>query len=178
MERKRDAFNTCHVQKQFGIGFDPTQSCHGTPNINVLTMNNKYVTNPHANIVPKHKTMQQKIKNQCITYCNAWNSCGASPIMKHDGFQCGICERSFAHRALNHSIKFSHICQLVITQAIHTHVWWKSNAINVNRWYFTSLVPNMASIEISPLWPNWNIGLKLRRCLDPYVWIPFTSPTS
>jgi hypothetical protein len=42
--------------------------------------------NPHVNVVPKHKTMQQKIKNQCTTYHNAWSSCGASSIMKHDGF--------------------------------------------------------------------------------------------
>jgi len=26
---------------------------------------------PHANIVPKHKIIQQKIQNQCTTYCNA-----------------------------------------------------------------------------------------------------------
>jgi hypothetical protein len=114
--------------------------------------------NLHTNIVPKHKTMQQKIKNQCTTYCNAWNSCGASSTMKHDGFQCGICERSSAHKALNHSTKFSHICQFMITQATNTPMWWKSNAINVNRWYFTSLVPNVAFVEISMLWPNWNMA--------------------
>jgi hypothetical protein len=43
--------------------------------------------NPHVNIVPKHKTTQQKIKNQCTTYHNARSSCGASFTMKHDGFQ-------------------------------------------------------------------------------------------
>jgi len=30
-------------KEKLGQDFDPTQSCHGTPNINVLTMNNKYV---------------------------------------------------------------------------------------------------------------------------------------
>jgi len=103
--------------------------------------------NPHANIILRHKTMQQKIKNQCTTYRNAQSSCGASFTMKHDGFQFGICERNFAHMAFNHSTKFSHVCQLVITQATSTHVRWQSNTINVNKWYFTSLVPNVASIE-------------------------------
>jgi hypothetical protein len=57
--------------------------------------------NPHANVIPKHKTMQQKIKNQCSTYHNAQSSCGASSTMKHDGFQSSICKKSFAHRAFN-----------------------------------------------------------------------------
>ncbi len=56
--------------------------------------------NPHANVIPKHNIMQQK-KNQCTTYHNAQSSYGASSTMKHDGFQCGICENSFACRALN-----------------------------------------------------------------------------
>ncbi len=46
--------------------FDPTQSCHGTPNINVLTMALPWTINmlwnAHANIIPKYKIMQQKIK--------------------------------------------------------------------------------------------------------------------
>jgi hypothetical protein len=81
--------------------------------------------NPHANIVLKHKTMQQK-----ITY-NAQSSCGASSTMKHDGFRCGICDRNFACKALNHSTKSSHVCRLTITQITSTFVWWKSNTINV-----------------------------------------------
>jgi hypothetical protein len=42
--------------------FDSTQSYHGTPNISVLTMNNKYVMKSPSNIVPKHKTLQQNKK--------------------------------------------------------------------------------------------------------------------
>jgi hypothetical protein len=38
--------------------------------------------NPHANIIPKHKTMQQKIKNQCTSYCNAQSFYGASSTKK------------------------------------------------------------------------------------------------
>ncbi len=114
--------------------------------------------NPHVSAIPKHKTMQQKIKNQCTTYYNTWSSCGASSTMKHDGFQIGICERSLTHKAFNHSTKFSHVCQLMTTQTIGTLVLWKSNAINVNKRYFMSLVPNVASIEISPLWSNWNMA--------------------
>jgi len=37
-------------------------------------------------------------------------------------------------------------------QAKRTHVWWSSNPINVNRWNFMSFVPNVASIEMAPLW--------------------------
>ncbi len=114
-----------HKEKS-GHDFNPTQSYHGTPNINVLTMaltmNNKYVMESHASVIPKHKTMQQKIKNQCTTYYNARSSYGASSIMKHDGFQFGICKRSFARKAFNHSTKFSHVCRLVITQTIGAHV--------------------------------------------------------
>jgi hypothetical protein len=28
----------------------------------------------------------------------------------------------------------------------------------VNKWYFTSLVPNVASMETSALWPNCNMA--------------------
>ncbi len=78
--------------------------------------------NPHVNIIAKHKTMQQKIKNQSTTYHNARSSYGASSTMKHNGFECGICERSFAHMAFNHLTESSHVCRLVITQATGTHV--------------------------------------------------------
>ncbi len=105
--------------------------------------------NPCAKVVPKHKTMQQIFFKKCTTYCNVRSSCGASFTMKHDGFQCGICKRSFAHMAFNHSTKSSHICQLTITQTTGTFLWWKSNAFNVNKWYFTFLVPNVGSIKIS-----------------------------
>jgi hypothetical protein len=104
--------------------------------------------------------MQQKIKNQCITYRNVQSFDGASSTMKHDGFgfQCGICNRSFAHMAFNHSTKSSHLCQFMITQATNTSMWWKSNTINVNRWYFISIVPNVASIKINLLWLNQSMA--------------------
>jgi hypothetical protein len=127
--------------------------------------------NPNVNIVPKHKATQQKIKNQCTTYRNARSSCGTSFTMKHDGFQFDICKKSFAHKAFNHSNKSSHVCQFVITQAISTLMRWKSNTINVNKWYFTLLLPNVASIKISPLWLNWNMAWNIS------VWIPMVKGT-
>jgi len=38
----------------------------------------------------------------------------------------------------------------------------------MNKWYFTSLVPNITSIEIRPIVIELEHGLKLCRCLDPY----------
>ncbi len=61
--------------------------------------------------------------------------------MEHDGFQCGICERNFAQGIQ------PHVFQFMITQTTSTHVWWKSNAINVTK---------------------LEHGLKLCKCLDPY----------
>jgi hypothetical protein len=74
--------------------------------------------NPHVKVIPKHKTMQQKIKNQCTTYRDAQSSYEASSTMKHDCFQFNICEKSFAPEALNHSAKSSHVCQLMITKQL------------------------------------------------------------
>ncbi len=119
----------------------PTSMCLPWP----LPWTVNMLWNPHANAVPKHKTMQQKNKNQCTTYHNVWSSCGASSTMKHDGFQSSICDKSFAYKALNHSTKSSHVFWLLIIQAIGTPMWWKSNTINVNKWYFTLLMPNVAS---------------------------------
>jgi len=76
--------------------------------------------NPCANIIQKRKTMQQKIKKQCTTYPNAQSSYGASSSMNYNGFQCGICERSFVRMAPNHSTKSLHVCRLVMIQTTST----------------------------------------------------------
>jgi hypothetical protein len=83
----------------------PTSMCLPWPlpwTINILW-------NPHANVILKHKTMQQKNKNKCTTCCNAQSSSGASSTMKHDGLQFGICKRSFPCRALDHSTVFTYL---------------------------------------------------------------------
>jgi hypothetical protein len=171
MECKRHAFNTCHAKKNWHMILTPHNATMVHPTSMCLPWTKNMLWNPHVNVVPKHKTTQQKIKNQCTTYHNARSSCGASFTMKHDGFQFDICEKSFAHKALNHSTKSSHVCQLVITQATSTPMQWKSNVINVNKWYFTSLLPNVASIKISLLWLNWNMAWNVG------VWIPMVKGT-
>jgi hypothetical protein len=96
-------------------------------------------------------------------------------------FKFGICERSFTCMAFNYSTKFSHVCRFVITQTTGTSIWWKSNAINANKWYSTLFVPNMASIEISPLWLNWSMAWNCVGVSMPMVkgtWIPFSSHAS
>ncbi len=40
----------------------------------------------------------------------------------------------------------------------------------MNRWYFTSLVQNVASMERTPLWPNWSMAWN---CVG--VWIPIVT---
>jgi hypothetical protein len=67
-------------KEKLGHDFNPIQSCHRTPNVNVLTMNNEYIIeSPYENVVPKHKTMQQNNKNQCTTYRNVWIPMGHHP---------------------------------------------------------------------------------------------------
>jgi hypothetical protein len=122
--------------------------------------------NPHANIRQcnkKKKTMQQKK----TMYPNVQSSSGASFLMNYDGFQSGICKRSFVRMAPNHSTKSLHVYWLVMIQTTSTFVQWKMNATNVNMWYFTSLVPNMASIKITSC--DW-IGawLNVAKYFDPY----------
>jgi len=59
-----------------------------------------------------------------------------------------------------------------LIQVNRTPMWCSSNPIKVNRWNFMSFVPNVASIEMAPLWPydsmqsHW-IG----------VWIPMANGT-
>jgi len=72
----------------------------------------------------------------------------------HDGFQLGLFAISFVHNGIIHSTKYFQVCQLVMTHAIGTVMWWRSNTINVKKWYFTSLVPNVTSMEIALLWLN------------------------
>jgi hypothetical protein len=42
----------------------------------------------------------------------------------------------------------------------------------VNKWYFTSFVPNVASMEIVPLWPYANMDWQ---CI--HVWMPRVNGT-
>jgi len=91
---------------------------------------------------------------------------------KHDGFQCGICDNILYFNGFNHSIKSWIIYLLVMIHAKGTHVRWSSNPIKMNRWNFMSFVPNVASIEMAPLWPYDN--------LDSHwigVWIPMVNGT-
>ncbi len=78
-----------------------------------------------------------------------WWSC----ILKHNGFQLGLFATSFACNGIHHYTKSSQVCQLVMmTHAIRTSVQWRSNAINVKKWYFTSLVPNLTSMDLIGTW--------------------------
>jgi hypothetical protein len=86
--------------------------------------------------------------------------------MKHDGFQCGICERSFAHRALNHSTKSSHVCrkpkQLApLCDENQTPSMWISGTSHhwCQIWHPHINKPIVTKLEH---------GVKLCRCLDPY----------
>jgi hypothetical protein len=92
--------------------------------------------------------------------CNSW---GASLIMEQFGFQADVIDNIFAFKGLNHSIKSSTICQLVMIHAKCILVWWASKPIKVNKWYFTSFVQNVASMEIVPLCKH---ELTLHWCLD------------
>jgi hypothetical protein len=74
--------------------------------------------------------------------------------MKHDGFHFNFFATSLIHNGINHSTKSLQVCRLVMTQAFGTLVQWNSNAINVKSWYFTSVVPNVASIQITLLSSN------------------------
>jgi hypothetical protein len=73
---------------------------------------------------------------------------------------------------INHSNKSLQVCMLVMTQATGTLKQWNSNAINVKRWYFTSVVPNVASIQITLLSSNQSMALN---CIS--VWIPMLKGT-
>jgi hypothetical protein len=47
-------------------------------------------------------------------YSNAFNTCGASSIMKQDGFPLGMHDNMFAFKGFNHSSGSLTIFQLVI----------------------------------------------------------------
>ncbi len=112
---------------------------------------------------------------------NAFNSWGASSMEKHDGFQYGMCDNILSFNGFNHLIKFWTICLLIMIQAKRTLVRWSSNLIKVNRWNFMSFVPNVASIEMAPLWPYDNMDSHWVGVWIPMVngtWVPLISPTS
>ncbi len=112
---------------------------------------------------------------------NAFNSSGASLTRKHDGFQCGMCDNILSFNGFNHLIKSWTVCLLVMIQAKGTPVRWSSNPIKVNRWNFMSFVPNVASIEMAPLWPYDSMDSHWVGVWIPMVngtWVPFISPTS
>ncbi len=114
-------------------------------------------------------------------HCSAHNSCGASSTMKQEGFHLDMGDKCFALCAFNHSTKSSHFCQLVMIQAIGILVWCASKSINVSTWNFTWLVPNVASIKITPLWPHKIIDCNCMGVWIPIVngtWTPFISLTS
>ncbi len=71
-------------------------------------------------------------------YPNAFNSCGASSIMKQDGFQLGMHDNIFGFKGFNHSSKSLTIFQLIIIHVKGTPVWCASNTIKVNKWNFMS----------------------------------------
>ncbi len=101
-----------------------------------------------------------KIGIRYRTNRNAFNSCGAWSMRKHDGFECGMCDSILCFDGFNHSIKFLTICLFVIIHTLGTHVRWSSNPIKVNRWNFMSFAPNVASVE------NGCCNPTLRECED------------
>jgi hypothetical protein len=90
----------------------------------------------------------ENITRQNKAHRTAHCSHGTSSTMKHDGFHFDTFATSFSHNGINHPIKSSKFFN-----------WWqlkqptpsvmKVECHNVRRWYFTSLVPNVASIEIN-----------------------------
>jgi hypothetical protein len=60
-------------------------------------------------------------------------------------------------------------------------VRWSSNTIKVNGWNFMSFVPNVASMEMAPLWPYHSMDSHWVGVWIPMVngtWVPLISPTS
>ncbi len=112
------------------------------------------------------------------TNCNAFNSCDALSMRKHDGFQCATCDNILSFNGFNHSIKSSIVCLLVIIHAKRTLVWWVSNPIKVNRWNFMSFLPNVASIEMAQLWTYDSMDSHWVGVWIPMVngvWVPLIS---
>jgi hypothetical protein len=87
-------------------------------------------------------------------HCNAHNSCGVLSTMKQEDFHSSMCDKSFVLSGVNHFTKSSHFYLFVMIQAISIPMWCAPKTINLNKWNFTSFVPNVASIKITPLWPH------------------------
>ncbi len=102
---------------------------------------------------------------------NAFSSCLASLMMKQ-GFQLCMYDNVFAFKGFNHLNKSSIVHWLVIIHVKGTPMWCTSKPIKMNKWNFMSLVPNVASIEITPLWPHENIDWHWIS-----VWMPMVNGT-
>ncbi len=64
-----------------------------------------------------------------------------------------MCDKILSFNGFNHSIKSSTVCLFVMIHTKGTFVRWSSNPIKANRCIFMLFVPNVASIEMAPLWP-------------------------
>jgi hypothetical protein len=67
---------------------------------------------------------KDKVSTRCRTNCNAFNSCGALSMRKHDGFQCGMCDNILSFNGFNHLIKSSTVYLFVMIHTKKTLVWW------------------------------------------------------
>jgi hypothetical protein len=65
-----------------------------------------------------------KVGTRYKTNHNAFNSCTALSMKKHDGFQCGMCDNIFFFNDFNHLIKSSTVYLFVMIHTKRTPMQW------------------------------------------------------